>query len=807
MFHKEGTSTSGGKKDAPLRKSDRRKLRDRALDALFLPAKVDVDCGDNDNGTSAPEQEWIRRAHLLMDDAIVSSRGGEEILSRKLKLASGENVTLFLRTASSSQSAKPSGGNKHVSSSPSPLTHEELLKAYPTTWPYHQSTQPVLLEMEDADRKVHLIPLLPLLAALPPPSSVAAAIRVAATEESNYRIPDVVIHPQVTKYLCRGADLMKSGMRSFPAPWTLRQSKGVVTVSVEGNPMVCAVGLVDRGLFRDYCYGKKNDNHAVEASDWVGPGKKGVGVRILTCYGDDLWKSGLLSSGSRKAHASLEVEDGVDNPLGGGKFDDGNWGNLGFVDGKFVASLVKGVIDDDDDDESDDNDESEEKPEVERSHELEPNTQNVLDEMEQMALNQKNDESAECGQHNDNSTHNLATTDEPSVPDNQNDETNDEAIPPNHDEILSKAFFTSLLQILSSKTPLPISVSTYFAKHLVSAISPNSPRLDMKRTSYKKVGPFLLEMESKGIIKLGARKDGKDRCAFLVGIVKQHPDLVEFKRQFKQEVEAGGVDASIITSGPDTKKKMAVVDLFIVPRHMSDGLQLDKDDIMAVNAKTEERKGTGFLTKAECRALIEGYIEKEELADTTNRGNVIVNGPLCDALYRVSKKDKKQSTSDQESGYPTSVKRKDLIERWMDRMDKGHALVEMPGSTILHLGRGEANPVSIEVEFRQGNKKKFLTRVRGMEEYGIDAESLSAEVSNRFACSSTVETNPVGRATLKKGRAELVFQGHLSEELTALLTGDEKLSGHGGAKGSDYCLPKNVIKVTLRKGVPARKKR
>jgi len=526
-------------------------------------------------------------------------------------------------------------------------------------------------------------------------------------------------------------------------------------------------------------------------------------VRILSCYGDDLWKCGLLSSSGKKGDASSE--EGVENPLGGGKFEDGNWGNVGFLDGKFVASLVKGAVNDDDED--DDDDESDEEAEVEIPSDAVPKMRHVSKEMEHITLNDKNEETAEEVQHDAISTHNVANTDDPSSPDNHNEETKEEATTPSHDEILSKAFFTSLLQILSSKTPLPISVSTYFAKHLVSAIPPNSPRLDMKQTSYKKVGPFLLEMESKGIIQLGASKDGKDRCAFLAAIVKQHPDLLEFKRQLKKEVEAGDADASIIASGPDTKRKMAVVDLFIVPRHISDGLQLEKDDVMAVNAKSEERKGTGFLTKAECRTLIEGYIEKEELADTSNRGNILVNGPLCDALYRVSKKDKKQSASDHESGYPTSVKRKDLIERWMDRMDNGHALVEMPGSKILHLGRGEANPVSIEVEFRQGNKKKFLTRVRGMEEYGIDAESLSTEVSNRFACSSTVETNPVGRAALKRGRAELVFQGHLSEELTALLTGDEKLSSHGGAKGSDYCLPKNVIKVTLRKGVPARKKR
>ena len=100
-----------------------------------------------------------------------------------------------------------------------------------------------------------------------------------------------------------------------------------------------------------------------------------------------------------------------------------------------------------------------------------------------------------------------------------------------------------------------------------------------------------------------------------------------------------------------------------------------------------------------------------------------------------------------------------------------------------------------------------MTHLRGMEEYGIGGEGLAQEVSHRFACSSSIETDPVGRPALKKDRVEITFQGHLSEELTALLTGDEKTSSHGGAKGSDYSLPKSVINIVLRKGVPARKKK
>jgi translation initiation factor 2D len=207
------------------------------------------------------------------------------------------------------------------------------------------------------------------------------------------------------------------------------------------------------------------------------------------------------------------------------------------------------------------------------------------------------------------------------------------------------------------------------------------------------------------------------------------------------------------------------------------------------------------LTKKECNALIESYIDREELKDT--KGRVLVNGPLCDAIYRASKKNK---TSAEAQEYPTSVKRKELVEMFFSKMDKGHALVEMPGSVIVKIGRGPPPSVDIEVENRQGNKKKFLTRIRGMEEYGLDGESLSNDVSHRFACSASVESNPVGRPALKKNRVELVFQGRLDVELTALLTGDEKISTHGGAKNADYNLPKSVINVVLRKGIPAKKK-
>lgn len=770
MFAKEGSSTIGGKKDAPLKKSDRRRLRDKTLDIIFTSS--------NNNSDNNASEEWVSRAEKLIHDAIIAPKSGE-VLSRKLKLASGQLATLFLRTPSGALTDDAVEPKKFDKASDL-QSYDDILQSYPITWPYHQTTQPILLEYEDGDRKLHLVPLLPLLAALPPPLPSSPLTKVVEESSSTtqapsnkakqYKIPNISVHPEVSKYICRGADLMSAGIRTFPSPWALRQSKGLVTISIIGNPQPAAIGFVDRALFREYCYPKNGGNKGeYDASLYVGIGAKGVGVTIVNCYGDDLWKLGLPTASTKQG----EEEGGSLNPLTGGAYDSGNYGNAGFVDGKYVYRILQ-QVEEDETDEEENMDQDADEPNSNGNQ-----CEETANELKGMNLADSSEGAAE-----QESASNGDVENEPE-PD------------PDHDDILVAAFFTSLLQILVNKISLPIPVSTFYAKHLMDAVPATGPKLDLKQTTYKKIGPFLLDMAAEGVIQLGASKDGKDKCATLSGIVKNHPDLVAFKKKWKAE------NGAMTTSqGKATKK--AVVDLFIVPRHIADILQLDKEDVMAIHAKTEERRGTGFLTKKECNAIIENYIDKEGLKDPKGKGKVIVNGPLCDAIYRASKKNK---APDQEQAYPTSVKRKDLIEKFFNKMEKGHALVEMPGSHIVKIGRGAPPSVDIEVENRQGNRRKFLTRIRGMEEYGIDGKSLSNDVSHRFACSASVETNPVGRPALKKNCVEIVFQGRLDVELTALLTGDEKMSTHGGAKNSDYNLPVNLINVKLRKGIPASKEK
>ena len=271
---------------------------------------------------------------------------------------------------------------------------------------------------------------------------------------------------------------------------------------------------------------------------------------------------------------------------------------------------------------------------------------------------------------------------------------------------------------------------------------------------------------------------------------RRHADLREYIAQAKASPES--------TSSNVPNRRLVIADLYCLPNHFQSLLRLDPDQVKAANASSEERKGTGMLTAKELGAILDGYIAREELVDTNQPRMIVLDGPLTDALFGKKKKQPNESL-------PERLPRKDVVAKWKNKMQSAFALVELPGNRIVRLGRGKPPVVSIEVSMRQS--RKFVTRVRGLEHFGLDARAVCKDVSHRFACSGSAEETPANRAALPTGHVELVFQGNLSTELEALLLGDDSLTSHGGAKDSPYRLPKNAIDLVLRKGVPARKKK
>jgi hypothetical protein len=58
-----------------------------------------------------------------------------------------------------------------------------------------------------------------------------------------------------------------------------------------------------------------------------------------------------------------------------------------------------------------------------------------------------------------------------------------------------------------------------------------------------------------------------------------------------------GIKKERVVDPNGTKLKLSIVTLYIIPNHFVDLMGLNIDDVKAANAKSEDRRGTGFLTQ------------------------------------------------------------------------------------------------------------------------------------------------------------------------------------------------------------------
>jgi translation initiation factor 1 (eIF-1/SUI1) len=495
----------------------------------------------------------------------------------------------------------------------------------------------------------------------------------------------------------------------------------LVGIKVAGNPQPFAVGRL-------------------LMSDMTEKTQSGVGVEVWTCYGDDIYK---------QTTASASV--GVHNSNGGAPFDNGHYGNVGFLDAQLVRPIVEVGQEEEDDDCEEETKDDEELQSTDRASQTEMRGDEPTTEVDDTAAEESD----------------APSTAVSVVP--------QEPVSLSPDEILHLSMCRALVDLKDKD--LPITAANLYANHVLTHRPPDAT-IQLKQTTYKKFGAYLVHLAEQGLINIGEDKKDQNPAGFLTSIDRSHPDL----RGIKKTPSAAEA----------VKTKTTIVSLYSVPHHFEALLRLNPDDVKAANAKSEERKGTGLVTAQEAREILEKYCKDNELLPA-DAAEVTLDAALTDALYKKSK-----------DSPPSRLSRKDLHAAWIKKMEPAYAVVLMPGSKIIKLARGTAPKVQMEVTMRQG--KKFVTRLRGIEEYGIDGEYFCKDVSRRFACSGAIETEPqMGK--LKKEHVEMVFQGHLVEELRALLLGDEKLCSHGGVKDSEYSLPKQSIEVALRKGVPERKRK
>eukprot|EP00741_Cyanophora_paradoxa_P023571 tig00021590_g22768.t1 len=309
---------------------------------------------------------------------------------------------------------------------------------------------------------------------------------------------------------------------------------------------------------------------------------------------------------------------------------------------------------------------------------------------------------------------------------------------------------TSLLFALKfriSEDELPMNESTLYSKHVL-ACRPAGTTIDVKKSSYKKLGKFLDAMEKRKLLKT---KDQRGTTN-VVSVNKQHPDVAAYVPRHKPADEAeahahahagggGGGSGEGSGAGAGASRGAPVI------TEMYGQTTLTK----AVFAATPTGSAQQHFTAKEARQVMMEYLEKENLRKAEDRGRVVLDGPLCDALF----KGDKIAVAD----IPTHMRMEDLMERFLHRLQPMYAIAFEGSGERPTLKKGTVKPVQIVTEQRGG--RKYVTHVSGLETFGLDPEELSKEFQHHFACSSSTAELP-GKFNANR---EVLVQGHVLKEV------------------------------------------
>ncbi|CAI5979914.1 unnamed protein product [Closterium sp. NIES-65] len=268
---------------------------------------------------------------------------------------------------------------------------------------------------------------------------------------------------------------------------------------------------------------------------------------------------------------------------------------------------------------------------------------------------------------------------------------------------------------------------------------PPGTTVDIKKSSHKKLSKWLHAKAVDGLI---SGKEDKHRKEFIMSAINyRHPTLIAFlpdkTNKPAQTPAAATLDASPAAPGAPTTTTattttttssgsgsssssgggLTVEEVFKPTHHVSaifEAVGLDPH---------------AYYSPSAAREAALNYISLHSLTKPSDPSIVILDAPLCDALYKGAIK--------KGAAYPTECHKRDVGPTLVRRM-QAHHRVERAGKSVVR--KGGLVPVQILVERRQGNKK--VTRVSGLEAYLVEAEPLAAELQRKFASSTSVAEVP-----------------------------------------------------------------
>ncbi|XP_055596620.1 eukaryotic translation initiation factor 2D [Uranotaenia lowii] len=270
---------------------------------------------------------------------------------------------------------------------------------------------------------------------------------------------------------------------------------------------------------------------------------------------------------------------------------------------------------------------------------------------------------------------------------------------PEPDKIIKSAFLNAI-KLHGKKITLPILTSTFYPQY----VQPELPEgIEMKHSTYKKVGNFLKKMSEDGIIQIKEEKKGIEK---IVSIAIDHPDVITFyPYKVKKNDNEDGPDEGT-SSTPLLLTKMV--------------------EMYAVNDVTEKLFGSMGIPNgramdgSQVRNSLKDYVGRNKLIDPSTK---MVK--LDETLMKIC------------GSEPQEIPLPDLMDRIQHCMTNTFEMRSQKGPVNK---QGKRAIIHLTTATRTGNKK--VTLISNLEDYGVNVTEFAKEVKLGAAASTTMTEVP-----------------------------------------------------------------
>jgi len=461
------------------------------------------------------------------------------------------------------------------------------------------------------------------------------------------RLPVMTTIGGVVPKLQNGADLMMPGVVTDPSKkgkWAFCEGR-----LNKGDPM-CVNLAENKG-------GIAVGTAARDSEDMYMSAGRGKAVIVLHCIGDKLWESG-----TKEAMPQL--------------------GPVEILAAAASQSTLEGA----------ESDEDEEKP-------PEGENQSESDHSSQEEGSEQSDTEKDIAE----KVERISISEAAEKADEQIEEEEEDPRSPEEkmDEIIENAFLQAL-KTNAKKMELPVLTSGFFRQYMVPA---SNSDLDLKKSSYKKLGKFLAKMQAEKIIVI---KEPKKGVEVIDSVDFNHDRLTSF-RTVKIEPKESSTEGG---SGASKKKTPPTV------------IELNLVTAAVVNFFKEfgVTKGKG-LTSVEVRELVKEYVKREGLQNKEDP-SVINLDPLLAEVVLV----KGENTV-------YTIRWDKVTSRITSKMTRGYSIDFHDGRSP-EAFKGKLEPIEFLLASRSGNKK--VTLIHNLDIYGIDLQEFAHKCQVGVAASTTV---------------------------------------------------------------------